>query len=86
MNRVFTDAQSIEKQTHFDMLANWAETWQMSFNLKKCTVLQYGYRNENVNYLLNGTEAKFVDRETDLGVTKTSTASPIRKCSEVVSL
>ncbi len=71
-------------KNNLDKLSTWAQNWQMNFNEDKCKVLHIGYRNEKANYIMNGTQLKSVDKETDLGVTISSNLKPSQQCAEVV--
>eukprot|EP00061_Rhincodon_typus_P006198 g26572.t1 len=37
----------------FDRLAEWANTWQMQYNIDKCEVIHFG-KNREADYYLNG--------------------------------
>ena len=47
-------AQCQKLQEQIDSLVQWAEIWQMSFNLDKCVVMHLGHRNSGHEYHING--------------------------------
>lgn len=49
-------------------LENWAETWQMEFNVEKCAVLHAGNSNPCNEYKFCNSVLKSVNSERDLGV------------------
>ena len=51
-----------------DNLADWQNTWGLSFNLDKCKVLHIGKHNPMLDYSLNDKLIDHVDTEKDLGV------------------
>ena len=83
-NTVVSNAQVVEMQKNLDKLSAWGKKWQMSFNVEKCKVLHIGYRNGKAKYIMNDTQLKSVDRETDLGVLISNNLKPCQQCSEVV--
>ena len=60
------DAQQM--QTNLDRISEWAEQWQMSFNVKKCKVMHFGWQNIRYDYTMNGSIIEKVSEEKDLGV------------------
>ncbi len=62
----------------------WAERWQMKFNIEKCKVLHIGSKNQHAQYLMNGTPLKSVDKEKDLGVIISNDLKPSLQCGEAV--
>ena len=64
-------------------LAEWCNTWKMSFNASKCHVIHYGKRNQKFLYHINGRLLEDVDTEKDLGIYISHTLKPeeqIQKC------
>ncbi|XP_059829735.1 STARD3 N-terminal-like protein isoform X1 [Hypanus sabinus] len=43
-------------QGDLDRLGEWADTWQMTFNVNKCEVIHFGSKNRKADYYLNGVE------------------------------
>lgn len=54
-----TDLKTIEK---------WTDTWSMSLNPDKCTILHIGSNNLKLQYKLNSTELSKVEWQRDLGI------------------
>jgi low affinity Fe/Cu permease len=50
------------------VLCNWADTWQMKFNIEKCKVMHIGAMNLQEEYLMDGIKLEKVIEEEDLGV------------------
>ena len=46
----------------------WANKWQLTFNIEKCKVLHYGNNNPCLKYVMSNTELSDSDLEKDLGV------------------
>ena len=55
-------------QANLDSLYKWAETWKMSYNVKKCKVIHHGKNNIRFDYNLNGCIMESANEEKDLGV------------------
>ena len=49
-------------------LNDWADIWQMKFNVEKCKVMYLGKHNSRVKYELQGKELDKIVEEKDLGV------------------
>ena len=49
-----TTAQLIQRD--FAHLCNWANLWQINFNVKKCKILHIGCNNSGSKYTMNGME------------------------------
>ena len=49
-------------------LFQWAEDWQMMFNVDECSVLYFGYNNVRVDLELGGKPLAVHESERDLGV------------------
>ena len=63
-------------------LMEWADKWQMSFNVDKCKVMHIGSRNPEKEYtLLNGL-LKQANEEKDLGVIITKDLKTTKQCLE----
>ena len=41
-------------QLDLDQFGQWAEEWQMEFNLDKCKVIHFGRSNQGRTYSVNG--------------------------------
>ena len=60
-------------QRNIDKLSEWAETWQMDFNSKKCKIMHFGNKNPKQSYCMGGyapagTVLQVVSEEKDIGV------------------
>ena len=56
-------------QNELNELCEWADKWQLSINFNKCSVLHFGYNNNNFTYKLKELEVKTCQSEKILGVT-----------------
>ena len=57
-------------QKDLDSLMKWSNTWQLKFNIKKCSVLYFGKKNPKIPYSMDDgiTTLKETDCEKDVGV------------------
>ena len=55
-------------QSDLNKLQNWADEWQPSFNISKCSLLYYGHGNPCYDYKLENNPIKVKDFEKDLEV------------------
>ena len=69
-------------QKIIDNLTEWAETWDMAFNVKKCKILHVGYNNPGYNYFMNGTQIVSATEEKDLGVVVEASMKPGKQCAQ----
>ena len=79
-----TTRESEKLQSDLDRLNDWANKWQMKFNIDKCKVLHVGSNNNLLQYSMNGQQLSAVKKEKDLGVLVTDDLKPGQHCSEVV--
>ena len=49
-------------------MSDWAEKWELKFNVDKCKVIHYGHDNPNHKYTMNTKPLKESNEECDLGV------------------
>ena len=51
-------------------LVEWANKWQMSFNVDKCSVfvMHIGHNNMQVNYNMSNQQLPTTDQQRDLGI------------------
>ena len=61
-------------------LCDWANDWQMLFNVDKCVVMHLGYGNKNYRYEMAGHKLKQTDDERDLGVLISSNGKTSKQC------
>ena len=55
-------------QQDLDQLGQWADEWQMEFNLDKCEVMHFGRLNQGRTYSVNGRALGGVTEQRDLGI------------------
>jgi len=65
-------------------LGEWAERWQMKFNIEKCSVLHIGRNNAEHKYELNHNLLKANNAKRDLGVMVDSKIKFAEHCNSVV--
>ncbi len=55
-SRVDSKEHIMNIKNDLDKLVEWADRWQMKFNIAKCKVRHIGTLNTNSNYTLGGHE------------------------------
>ncbi len=55
-------------QLALDKLCEWAKTWGMEFNVKKCKVMHLGSNNVEHAYFMEGHKLEVTEEERDFGV------------------
>ena len=55
-------------QGDLDRLGEWANVWQMQYNVDKCEVIHFGGKNRKTDYYLNGGRLGKGEMQRDLGV------------------
>ena len=60
---------------------DWAKTWDMSFNEKKCKIIHAGHNNPGYAYFMNGTKIEEASEEKDLGVWVQANMKPAKQCA-----
>ena len=55
-------------QGDLDRLGEWANVWQMQYNVDKCEVIHFGGKNRKADYYLNGGRLGKGEMQRDLGV------------------
>ena len=73
-------------QAVLDNLVSWADTWGMSFNVKKCKVMHVGRSNPRYAYRMGGVELDSTEEERDLGVIMTSKLKPTKQCEKAAKM
>ena len=61
----------IELQEDINMLEDWANKWQMKFNVGKYAVMHIGYNNINGNYTMSNQQLPLTEQQGDHGITTT---------------
>ena len=51
--KVHSDVDNISLQEDLQILFDWAQNWQMEFNVDKCKVMHIGNSNRNFKYCLD---------------------------------
>ena len=84
LGQALSDPDSHTKlQQCLDKLGDWASTWCMSFNEKKCTVLHCGRNNPQHTYSLNGVPLAPTTSERDVGIIMCHNLKPSDHCATV---
>ena len=71
------DNSSVSLQHCLDLLCDWAQSWQLSINIKKCLIMSVTVNRHITDhtYYINGTAISNVNTALDLGITVTSNLS-----------
>ena len=77
-----TDEDRKKLQKALEELSNWASTWGMAFNVKKCKVMHFGSRNPKHQYTMGGQVLEVTEEERDIGVMVTNNLKPSTQCSK----
>ena len=72
-------------QDDLNRLVDWANFWQMSFNVSKCKVMHVGSGNCRFEYHMGDVVLDSVDQERDLGVVVSNSLKPSKQCSLAAS-
>ena len=67
-------------------LCEWAEKWEMSFNVAKCKILHFGRKNPQYEYTMQGKKIEVATEEKDLGVWVNTTLKPTRQCEAAANM
>ncbi|KAF2361426.1 Reverse transcriptase domain, partial [Trinorchestia longiramus] len=67
-HRAFTEKDRATIQSHLNRLLQWTETWQMSFNIEKCSVMHVGANNRYFQHTMYNIPIETVQQQRDLGV------------------
>ena len=70
-----------------DIIANWAEEWQLSISVSKCNILTIGHTgtDDTTEYYINDCQLPRVISCRDLGVTVTRDLSSSQHVNEIVN-
>ena len=58
----------MELQEDINKLFEWANKWQMSFNVNKCSVMHIRHNNTQSNYNMSNQQLPTTDQQQDLGI------------------
>ena len=56
----------MELQEDINKLVKWANKWQMSFNVDKCSVMHIGHNNIQSNFKMSNQQLPTLDQQLDL--------------------
>jgi hypothetical protein len=73
-------------QDALDKLCEWACKWGMSFNVKKCKVMQVGHANKKGDYTMEGQTLGKTTEEKDIGVLVTGDLKPSNYCAKAANM
>ena len=65
----------MELQEDINKLVEWANKWQISFNVDKCFVMPIGHNNMQSNSNMSNQQLPITDQQHDLGIILTKTSS-----------
>ena len=57
-----------ELQEDINKLVEWANKWQMSFKVDKCSARHIGHNNMQSNYNMSNQQLPTTDQQQDLGI------------------
>ena len=72
---------NIRMQIDLDQLVEWAEKWQMQFNVSKCKVMYVWQKNPRFSYSMSNDGLQVVETEKDLGVMISSDLKCSQQCN-----
>ena len=77
-----SEDDQLKLQNALNNLSEWATSWGMAFNVKKCKTMHIGRTNPKYTYQLNGIDIKKTEKEKDIGVYITNNLKPSDQCAE----
>ena len=63
-----TELETRMAQDDINKLVEWANKWQMNFNIGKCSVMHIGQNNMQGNYDMSKQQLPATDQQRDLGI------------------
>ncbi|KAF2354606.1 Reverse transcriptase domain [Trinorchestia longiramus] len=72
-HKAFTEKDRVTIQSDVNRLLQWTETWQISFNIDKCSVKHVGANNWHFQHTMNDISIESVQQRKDLGDIVTET-------------
>ena len=60
--------EKMDLQEDINRLVEWANRWQMSFNVDICSVMHIGHNNIQSNYNISNQQLPPTDQQRDLGI------------------
>ena len=58
----------MELQEDINKLVEWANKWQMNFNVDKCSEMHIGHNNMQSNYNMSNQQLLTIDQQQDLRI------------------
>ena len=83
--KVNAAADGLQLQEDLNRLCDWANRWQMEFNVAKCVTMHIGTGNIEFQYSMQGRELDIVAMVRDLGVHISSNLKSSEHCYESYS-
>ena len=78
---IVSSEDEIEKlRTDLNRLYSWSIDWQMLFNMDKCKVVHFGYKNSTTDYFIGDVSIKSGSEEKDLGIIIHQTLKSSQQC------
>ena len=73
-------------QDDLEKIWKWGQKWEMEFNVKKCSVMEFGKSKNRISeiYNLGDKEVKKVEFEKDLGVVITNAMTPDKQINKII--
>ena len=65
-NRARNPDGIMEQQEDINKLVEWANKWQVNFNIDKCSVTHIGHNNMQSNYNMSNQQLPTTDQQRDL--------------------
>jgi ribonuclease P/MRP protein subunit RPP40 len=79
---VATSEDREQLQIALDDLCEWARTWGMAFNIKKCKIMHLGFNNPGQEYTMDGQVLEETCEERDIGVIMSKNLKPSAQCAK----
>ncbi|KAF2351978.1 Reverse transcriptase domain [Trinorchestia longiramus] len=91
-HRAFIERDRVTIQPDLNSLLKWTETWQMNFNIEKCSAMHVGANNRHFQHTIYDIPIETVQQQRDLGVTVTENfkhdkqvEKSVKKASRILS-
>ena len=85
-SKVGVYVKGVEDRDRLQLVLNnlvaWADHWGMKFNMAKCKVVHFGFRNPKYSYVMNGVELEESKEEKDLGVIMNNKLTVSAQCDK----
>ncbi|KAF2362684.1 Cadherin [Trinorchestia longiramus] len=67
-HKAFTERDKVTIESDFNRLLQWTETWKMSFNIHKCSIIHVSTKNWHFQHMMYNVPIEIVQQQRDLGV------------------